>query len=501
MKSEKGQALPLAIMALAIGALLIAPFLGHASSSVIGSHTYFNEMSYRNAADAGVEHGIWRLVYNGLGTSIPNVGDHVTYTLAEAINGVTPAVTVTTNSTGGGGTAGTITGKIDSLEFDTTAGYLPQIIQVSGDIYAIVYQGASGDGFIRTVSIDSKGGVGIGYIDSLEFDTADNKYCDIVHVSGDIYAVAYQGLGNHGFVRTFSIDTRGYISDRIISSMEFDTSNGREPSIIQVSSNVFAIAYRGIGDNGYLATINIDANGVMGSMPIKSVVFDANNGQVPDIINVSGDIYAIAYQGDKANGFVKTISIDKNGVIGSVIRTLEFDDTDCKYVEIINISSKIFAVVYQGPQDDGWVKTFAIDSSGIIDTVIDYLEFDTANGWTPVITHVSDKIYAIAYRGTGADGIIKTISIDSGGIITTTGAIPFTFDATAGYEPSIVQVASGVYAIAYRGPGNDGWVITVGITGSGVNKYRIDATAGDTTITAYVTINLTTASIISWKIK
>jgi hypothetical protein len=78
MNGEKGQALPLAILALTIGTLLIAPFLGHASSSVIGSRTYADAIAYRNACDAGVEHAIWSLLWGGLGEAIPNPGDEIT---------------------------------------------------------------------------------------------------------------------------------------------------------------------------------------------------------------------------------------------------------------------------------------------------------------------------------------------------------------------------------------------------------------------------------------
>lgn len=61
MNSEKGQALPLALAALAVGMLVIAPFLGHASSNLIGSRVYGQVMSEQYSADAGVEYAIWNL--------------------------------------------------------------------------------------------------------------------------------------------------------------------------------------------------------------------------------------------------------------------------------------------------------------------------------------------------------------------------------------------------------------------------------------------------------
>jgi len=64
MNSEKGQALPLAMLALAFGTLVISPFLGHASSSLVGSRIYGQVISEQYSCDAGVEWALWRLKEN-----------------------------------------------------------------------------------------------------------------------------------------------------------------------------------------------------------------------------------------------------------------------------------------------------------------------------------------------------------------------------------------------------------------------------------------------------
>src|SRR4030042_1636621 len=69
MNDEKGQALPLVLLTLAIGTLVIAPFLGHASSSLIGSRLYGQSIAELYSCDAGVEYAIWHLM-NGE-TTVP----------------------------------------------------------------------------------------------------------------------------------------------------------------------------------------------------------------------------------------------------------------------------------------------------------------------------------------------------------------------------------------------------------------------------------------------
>lgn len=64
MNSEKGQALPLALIAMVVGALVISPFLGNASSSLVGSRIYGQAIVEQCSCDAGIEWVLWRLKEN-----------------------------------------------------------------------------------------------------------------------------------------------------------------------------------------------------------------------------------------------------------------------------------------------------------------------------------------------------------------------------------------------------------------------------------------------------
>ncbi len=506
MNGEKGQALPMAILALAIGALVIAPFLGNASSSLIGSRVYGETIAQQSASDAGVEHAIWSLTRGSLAEQFSGPGDTVTYQLPETLNGLVTTVTVTANATSQNGTLGEIADAvIDTLAFDSSNGYYADIIHISGNIYAIAYRGASADGFIRTVSIAANGDIGNSIIDTLEFDTSDCIFPDIISVSGSIYAVAYQGPGNDGFVKTVSIAANGDIGNSVIDTLEFDTADGWEPVIIHVSGNIYAIAYRGSGNDGFIKTVSIAANGDIGNSVIDTLEYDTSNGYYPDIIYISGNIYAIAYMGVSSDGFLKTISITTGGDIGnSVIDTLEFDTSDGAYPDIIYISGNIYAIAYQSTGSDGFIKTVSITPGGDIGaSVIDTLEFDTADGREPKIINVTGGVYAVAYRGVNNDGFLKTASIAANGDIGNSVIDTLEFDPADGYYPDIIRIAEGIYAIAYSGPSLLGNLKTVGITTQVAISalYEIVSTAGDSTLRAFVNTANTTATIVSWRIE
>ncbi|GAJ16267.1 unnamed protein product, partial [marine sediment metagenome] len=133
-------------------------------------------------------------------------------------------------------------------------------------------------------------------IDSLEFDPVAGYYSDIIHVAGNIYAIAYTDSDDHGWLKTVSIAGNGSIG-AVIDSLEFDPVWGYLPVIIHIAGNVYAIAYEGgPGYNGWLKTVSIAGNGSIGAV-IDSLEFDPAVGSYPDIIHIAGGVYAIAYTG------------------------------------------------------------------------------------------------------------------------------------------------------------------------------------------------------------
>jgi len=310
----------------------------------------------------------------------------------------------------------------DTLEFDVVKGKTPKIIPITADVYVIAYAGDSDDGFLKTVQIAGSGEIGNEEIDSFEFDAIKGKTPDIIHISGDVYAIAYAGDGDDGWLITGTISAAGQITDTLIDALEFDAVKGKTPNIIPISGDVYAIAYAGDTDDGFLITVTIATDGQITDTVIDTLEFDPLKGKEPDIIPISGDVYAIAYEGDSdgggplKEGFLITVTIAADGQItDAIIDTLTFDSSTGKTPDIIPILDDVYAIAYAGVGDDGFLKTVTIATDGqITDTVIDTLEFDTSKGKTPNIIPISG-VYAIAYAGNGDDGFLKTIEIFTSG--------------------------------------------------------------------------------------
>jgi hypothetical protein len=506
MNGEKGQALPIALVALAVGALVVVPFLSHAGTSLISSRVHGAVIAEQSASDAGVEHAIWSLTRGTLAKQFTQSGDQISYQLGETLNGFSTTVTVTANATSQNGTLGDIANSvIDTLEFDTSDCYLPSLIKVSNNVCAIAYRGTSNKGYLKTVSITASGDIGNSVIDTLSYESSACYEPDIIHVSGDVYAIAYRGNSTRGYLITMTITAGGDIGNSVIDTLTFDSSTCYEPAIIQVSGSTYAIAYRGQTNHGDLKTMSIAANGDIGAAVIDTLSFDASLCYTPSITQVSGSTFAVAYRGTSTRGYLKTMTIAANGDIGAaVIDTLTFDASLCYEPDIIPVSGIVFAVAYRGPSNLGYLKSMTIAANGDIGTaVIDTLTFDVSLCYEPDIVYVSGDVYAISYRGPTTRGYLKTMSIAANGDIAASVIDTLTFEASTCYEPVIVNVIGDIFAIAYRGVSSDGFIKTVGInTRAAVSaSWEIVSTAGNTSIRAYVNTANTTSTIVSWQIE
>jgi flagellin-like protein len=203
-------------------------------------------------------------------------------------------------------------------------------------------------------------------IDTSEFGSLDVYELDLIHVSGDVYAIACRGTDNDGFLITLRIDSSGMIIDSIIDSLEFDTSDGWQPNIIHVSGNIFAIAYTGTGSDGWLKTVNIANNGAITDSVIDSFEFDTSRGSGPSIVHANNSLYAIVYTGSTTGGHLITLEIANNGTITKSINdTFIFDEIADGYADefnMIQVDGETYTIVYNAPDLDGRIRTVKIEN-------------------------------------------------------------------------------------------------------------------------------------------
>jgi hypothetical protein len=136
IRGEKGQALILALILLAVGGLIIAPLLSYMGTGLITGEVYEAKTDELYAADAGVEDAVWR---------IPNIGlcpnQSTNYTIPD-VNDKSVAITIAFVNN----TTGTLTYEITSTATTTSTGGSTTI-----ESYVRYFPGSEGDIFSNPI--------------------------------------------------------------------------------------------------------------------------------------------------------------------------------------------------------------------------------------------------------------------------------------------------------------------------------------------------------------
>ena len=349
---------------------------------------------------------------------------------------------------------GDIGAVIATLTYDDTRGKWPAVIHIAGDVYAVAYDGPDNDGWIKTVTINSAGAMALVGGGSLEFEAGVAYEPDIIHIGDEVYAIAYRGPDDDGWIKTVTITAAGAIALVGGGVLEFDTEEVYKVRIIHVTGDVYVIAHTGGVNVGELTTITITAAGAIALVSGGNLEFDAAKGLEADIIHVAGEVYAIAYRGPDDDGWIKTVTINSAGAMALVGGgSLEFDTSRGKLPTITHIDGEVYAIAYDGPDDDGWIKTVTITAAGAIALVGGgSLEFDTVQGTEPDIIHVSGNVYAVAYRNGDNKAQVKTVTITDAGAISFADSTGLVISGGTAYEPDMIHVTGNIYACLFKDP-------------------------------------------------
>lgn len=291
---------------------------------------------------------------------------------------------------------------------------------------------------------------------------------EIVHIAGDIYAAAFNGIVNNNVV-TFTCDAGGNLGgviDTEVLSVK-PTSVGYLPFLLHATGNIFIVGYSDNADDGWVKTLRINNDGSIDPF-LDSWEPEPVKGNFPWIVHISGNIYALIISSEASNrGKIWTFSVDAVGNIAG-IDSLIFEGTTNGYNGgiILPILGDNYAIFYQGALLTGIVKTLAIDNSGFISPVIDTWQFESTYCTDPHAVEVSSnqlgtgKIYCVGYGANGTTPQVFTIEIFNDGTINKSKLDTLTlFSGDFSSTLSIIELVLGIYAVVYEDltGANSGW--------------------------------------------
>jgi len=342
-----------------------------------------------------------------------------------------------------------------------------------------------------------------------EYDGEEGRYPDAIKVGSDgtysyfaIVSTGNTGTENDGYVRTIKVlESTGAITSSLVDYLEYDTSDGYNPSICHVSGDYYAISYCD-GTMPTIVTVSISSTGVIpaavtDTQQLTSLSQAASHCK---LLHITGNVYAVVYEGsalDAAGIFLETVEIATDGTITNpVLDTVQISTgTSDVHPDMCLVDSDTVAVTFNTGMDasnSDIMHTWNISAAGdIAATYADSWTVGNGYGATTTIAKVSGTTYMVAYITGLNDLYVSTCTIADTGDITSSWIDSQAIDTTYGAYPTFFNVSTNgtnkwIKGISFSGEGSDGYVSTFDVTSAGIITSEID------------TLEVSAADTIGW---
>lgn len=373
---------------------------------------------------------------------------------------------------------GDIIGPIDSFAPAFPAQSLSgNICPVSGDVFAASMDGAVVH-YLCTLRINTTTGIIThGLLDHCDLIDNPNWNCEIFHISGDVFGVLY-GTGFLWHIRTYHISPTGMITAIGYSNGATAASVSNYNPPVLVNGNVFMFTLQegpvllvGIG----VRTITILPNGTIGAVSPRSFfVYDSNLYHSVVRVNTSPNIFAVTLSANAVRDTqILTFSVTDAGVIGAEIGRISLDTVSPNWAtpQLVNISGNIWACFYSNALGRLAVQTFVINPDGTFGAVIQTVDFGAS---VPVmrlgsnfVNKTGANIYTLVYSPAAGPNVVNAISItisDAGTIGAVTSGPTLILAQNLREMGNTFYLGNNKYVFASDRGGQDEWVATYEVT-------------------------------------
>ena len=342
---------------------------------------------------------------------------------------------------------------INQTQFDVKFGYLPKIIKVNENIYAVVYRvgdNKNRDIKLATLKLLSDGWVVNSSINKSIVDSGGYEP-NIVKVNSSCYAVIYGDKNGEGIIKTYIIDGSGRIT-YTGKSTSFSSNNCEVVSVSKVTDNVYSIAYgssqKNVLNPGSVQIVMISDAGDITKLSDFSN-FNAKCGN-PDILQLGDNLFLIAYiDGTNLDSLMlETFFINATYGITKTSFSSTYS-TSCVDPVIFKLSENVVGVVFTNSSNDGVLRTYFVSENGFINFTGNEFVFEGSVCANPDVMNLFEDMYGIAYEGKNHVGKIVKIKLLSNGTIKNVVSVE-NFVDKFGYEPNIFRISRHVFGIVFR---------------------------------------------------
>jgi hypothetical protein len=237
-------------------------------------------------------------------------------------------------------------------------GYTPALVKIDGTHCLCAYSGDASDGYAIVLTINADWTVTKGAY--FEYDTSDGWGPDLAKVDGTHYLCAYGGSGSDGYAVILAVNTGTWAVSKPAAdpaALEYDTSNGLNPALIQVNATHYLCAYEGNSNDGFAVVLTVNT----GTWKITKaaaalnyeIEYDTDSGWTPTLSKVDSRKYFCAWESYHDDGAIGIFDVNTtNWTISLWEDALHYTDTCATPALATQVDPNHFLCVYNGSGSD-----------------------------------------------------------------------------------------------------------------------------------------------------
>ena len=371
-----------------------------------------------------------------------------------------------------------------STKHDASFGRDNNLIQMDEDSYILSYTGSSTDGYLQTFTVSKDGNTTTQVLEKEWANNGDTYDPSFIRMSEDLYLMAYNGYRSgtrHDgvsvsntwgqWLTVFQIKSDGSAISELGNYL-FDTYNNNEPynNLLKINDDTYALAYRSYNYGpetssqwgGWVKTFKVNGANIS-HISEKNIRVNDSEFYESSWQHLGGTKYALAHSGSGSDGYITTLDISADGETITQIAQVEHDTDYNRMNQLQKVDEDTYLLSYEGPNNDGFIKTFTIPTNGSSITEVTKLEHDTENSQWGSLIPIDDNKFMLAYKSGDSDGKIKFFTVPDDGSSITEGLI-LEHDTNYNEFNSLVMMDHDNFALAYLGQSYHGYLKTFNFT-------------------------------------
>ena len=287
------------------------------------------------------------------------------------------------------------------FEYDATNGLTPALSQIDSTHYLCAYSGPGNDGWAVVLTVNT-GTWGITSETPFEFDTNKATGPALAKIDGSHYLCVYTDKFSDGQAVVLTVNTGTWDITKE-TPLEYDTDNAETPALAKINGSHYLCVYTDKFSDGQavVLTVNTSTWDITKETPLE---YDTTNGETPALLQIDTTHYLCAYDGPGSDGWAVVLTVNTSDWSISKQTAFEYDGTSGLTPDLAQIDPNNYLCAYVGPASAGYAAILTVDPDNWTITSGAAFEYESTGAKTPNLAQINPNDYLCAYTGAGKDG-------------------------------------------------------------------------------------------------